>query len=148
MTHSSLPFVWHSRGESIQTRFPCTKLNPTFLSLTVLLPVVRLFRRKKDAAALIRTVRGQDPSKIKILVPGYRVWPSDVDYNMHKSNSTYASDMDVARSTVSPLVAAYPHIFDSFSCYFLRPQQNSSALSLLQVDFSPSLERRIGSCTS
>jgi len=64
-------------------------------------PVFRLWRRRNNSHALIRSTLSQDPSKLKIVVPGFRVWPSDVDYNMHKSNSTYASDMDVARSNVS-----------------------------------------------
>jgi len=64
-------------------------------------PVFRLWRRRNNSQALIRSTLSQDPSKLKIVVPGFRVWPSDVDYNMHKSNSTYASDMDVARSNVS-----------------------------------------------
>lgn len=46
-----------------------------------------------------------------MIVRGFRVWPSDVDYNLHKSNSTYASDMDIARSNVSPDAG------DSFNLY-------------------------------
>jgi hypothetical protein len=68
---------------------------------SVLTPVVKLWLRRKNPQALIKASLGEDPASQRILVPGFRVWPSDVDYNLHKSNSTYAADMDVARSSVS-----------------------------------------------
>lgn len=74
----------------------------------VLLPILKLQFQKKNAEALVRRVKGQDPMKLKRVVPGYRTWPSDVDYNLHKSNATYAADMDIARSNVRPLRALKP----------------------------------------
>ena len=72
------------------------------LRCTVLTPVVKLWLRRKDPKALVKASLGQDPAKQRWVIPGFRVWPSDVDFNLHKSNSTYAADMDIARSNVSP----------------------------------------------
>ncbi|KAH8078028.1 hypothetical protein HD553DRAFT_346409 [Filobasidium floriforme] len=69
--------------------------------MPILTPVVKLWLRRKNPRALIKASLGEDPANQRILVPGFRVWPSDVDYNLHKSNSTYAADMDVARSNAA-----------------------------------------------
>ena len=80
--YSSFPFVWHA---------------------LVLEPVVRLQLRKKDPEALIRNTKGRDPMTIREVIKGFRAFPSECDYNMHKSSAC----LDVLRCPAGAELTCY-----------------------------------------
>ncbi|KAJ5770024.1 uncharacterized protein N7511_002075 [Penicillium nucicola] len=90
----ALPFVWHLRViKGLSTQFFGSRLYP---------------RQLTSNGVLVDDVSGGIPLIFSYMVTSHQNALMECDYNMHKSNSTFFSDMDINRAQL--LLSLFPRL--------------------------------------